>query len=101
MRCAIILWIEGTGRKPLSLPDRHRLTQRRYRAKTRTEEPMSTFSLGNPPPPLYNHGAILPHIEEGERFLKTTNVRAVLTDSHFWVPALVLAVGIVLLVVLH
>jgi hypothetical protein len=28
-------------------------------------------------------------------------MRAVLTDSHFWVPVLVLASGIVLLVVLH
>jgi len=34
-------------------------------------------------------------------FLKTWNLRAVLTDSHFWVPALVLAVGIVLLVLLR
>jgi len=33
--------------------------------------------------------------------LKTSNLRAVLTDSHFWAPALVLAVGIVLLVLLH
>ncbi len=33
--------------------------------------------------------------------LKASNLRAVLTDSHFWVPALVLAVGIVLLVLLH
>jgi hypothetical protein len=36
-----------------------------------------------------------------ERYLKTSNLRAVLTDSHFWVPAFVLAVGIVLLVLLH
>jgi hypothetical protein len=50
---------------------------------------------------LYNHGAIAPHIGEREGFLRTSNLRAVLTDSHFWVPALVLAVGIVLLVLLH
>ena len=50
---------------------------------------------------MYNRGAIAPHIGVRERFLKTTNLRAVLTDSHFWVPALVLAVGIVLLVLLH
>jgi hypothetical protein len=50
---------------------------------------------------LYNRGAIAPQIGERERFLKTWNLRAVLTDSHFWVPALVLAVGIVLLVLLH
>jgi hypothetical protein len=36
-----------------------------------------------------------------ERYLKTSNLRAVLTDSHFWVPAFVLAIGIVLLVLLH
>jgi hypothetical protein len=29
------------------------------------------------------------------------SARSVLTDSHFWVPVLVLASGIVLLVVLH
>jgi hypothetical protein len=28
-------------------------------------------------------------------------VKAVLTDIHFWIPALVLALGIVLLVMLH
>jgi len=50
---------------------------------------------------VYNRGAIARHIGARERFLKTTNLRAVLTDSHFWVPALVLAVGIVLLVLLH
>jgi hypothetical protein len=50
---------------------------------------------------LYNHDAIAPHIGARECFLKTSNLRAVLTDSHFWVPALVLAVGIVLLVLLH
>ncbi|HTG59020.1 MAG TPA: translocated intimin receptor Tir [Terriglobia bacterium] len=33
--------------------------------------------------------------------MRTSNLRAVLTDSHFWVPALVLAAGIVLLVLLH
>jgi len=50
---------------------------------------------------VYNHGAIAPQIGEGKRFLKASNLRAVLTDSHFWVPALVLAAGIVLLVLLH
>lgn len=31
----------------------------------------------------------------------SSRTRSVLTDSHFWVPVLVLASGIVLLVVLH
>jgi hypothetical protein len=50
---------------------------------------------------LYNRGAIAPHTRGREHFLKTSNLQAVLTDSHFWVPALVLATGIVLLVLLH
>jgi hypothetical protein len=33
--------------------------------------------------------------------LKTSSRQAVLTDSQFWVPALVLVLGIVLLIVLH
>jgi hypothetical protein len=49
---------------------------------------------------LYNHGAIVIHWGR-ERYLKASNLRAALTDSHFWVPALVLVVGIVLLVLLH
>ncbi len=34
-------------------------------------------------------------------FLKTSKLRAVLSDSQFWVPAVVLAIGLVLLVALH
>jgi len=37
-------------------------------------------------------------LEEAEL---ASDLRAVLTDSHFWVPALVLAAGILLLVLLH
>jgi len=50
---------------------------------------------------LYNHGAPALYTWKGKALLRTSNLRAVLTDSHFWVPALVLAAGIVLLVLLH
>jgi hypothetical protein len=33
--------------------------------------------------------------------LKSSTVRAILTDSHFWVPVVVLAFGIALLVVIR
>ena len=40
--------------------------------------------------------------EERERPVRATGTsRAVLTDSHFWVPFLVLVAGIVLLALLH
>jgi hypothetical protein len=40
--------------------------------------------------------------EERERSVRTAGTaRAVLTDSHFWVPFLVLVAGIALLAMLH
>ncbi|MCJ7503716.1 MAG: translocated intimin receptor Tir [Acidobacteriia bacterium] len=33
--------------------------------------------------------------------MKSSTVRAILTDSHFWVPVVVLAFGIALLVVIR
>jgi hypothetical protein len=33
--------------------------------------------------------------------LKSSTVRAILTDSHFWVPVVVLAFGIALLIVIR
>ena len=36
-----------------------------------------------------------------EEFVPSSKFKAVLTDSHFWVPVVVLALGMALLVYLH
>jgi hypothetical protein len=46
-------------------------------------------------------GLPYPYAEERHRALRPGQFRAIITDSHFWAPAIVLILGVLLLVYLH